>query len=76
MSLSQSESEKHWLNRLAPLTARRRLQAREWVLGEFWILYYRSSRAVYLASARHEREAEYRSSAPMHPPSQLTDSLS
>ena len=60
MSLSQSESEKHWLNRLAPLTARRRLQAREWVLGEFWILYYRSSRAVYLVSARHEREAEYR----------------
>lgn len=60
LSLSQSESEKRWLNRLAPLTARRRLQAREWLLGEFWILYYRSSRAVYLASARHEREAEYR----------------
>ena len=60
LSLIQSESEKNWLNRLAPLTARRRLQAREWLLGDFWILYYRSSRAVYLASARHEREAEYR----------------
>ena len=60
LSLIQSEAEKSWLNRLAPLTARRRLQAREWLLGEFWILYYRSSRAVYLASARHEREAEYR----------------
>ena len=60
LSLIQSESEKSWLNRLAPLTARRRLQAREWLLGDFWILYYRSSRAVYLASARHEREAEYR----------------
>jgi hypothetical protein len=60
LSLTQSESEMNWLNRLAPLTARRRLQAREWLLGDFWILYYRSSKAVYLASARHEREAEYR----------------
>ena len=60
LSLIQSDAEKNWLNRLAPLTARRRLQAREWLLGEFWILYYRSSRAVYLASARHEREAAYR----------------
>lgn len=60
LSLVQSGAERNWLNRLAPLTARRRLQAREWLLGEFWILYYRSSRAVYLASARHEREAEYR----------------
>ena len=60
LSLTQSESEQGWLNRLAPLTARRRLQAREWLLADFWILYYRSSGAVYLASARHEREAEYR----------------
>ena len=60
LSLIQSESERSWLNRLAPLTARRRLQAREWLLGDFWILYYRSSKAVYLASARHQREAEYR----------------
>ena len=60
LSLTQSGSEKNWLERLAPLTARRRLQAREWLLGEFWILYYRSSTAVYLASARHQREAEYR----------------
>lgn len=59
LDLTQSESEKNWLVRLAPLTARRRLQAREWLLGEFWILYYRGSTAVYLASARHEREAEY-----------------
>jgi hypothetical protein len=59
LSLIQSEAEKSWLNRLAPLTARRRLQAREWLLGDFWILYYRSAKAVYLASARHEREAEY-----------------
>ena len=59
LSLTQSESEKNWLERLAPLTAQRRLQAREWLLGEFWILYYRSSTAVYLASARHQREAEY-----------------
>ena len=41
-------------DRPAPLTARRRLQERE-----FWILYYRSSRAVYLALARQEREEEY-----------------
>ena len=60
LSVNQSETEKNWLNRLAPLTARRRLQAREWLLGDFWILYYRSSSALYLASARHEREAEYR----------------
>ena len=60
LSLMQSETEQHWLKRLAPLTARRRLQAREWLLGEFWILYYRTSGAVYLVSARHEREAEYR----------------
>lgn len=59
LSLTQSEAEKHWLLLLAPLTARRRLQAREWLLGEFWILYYRGSTAVYLASARHEREAQY-----------------
>ena len=60
LSPTQSESGKTWLNRLAPLTARRRLQAREWLLGDFWILYYRTSSAVYLVSARHEREAEYR----------------
>ncbi len=60
LTLDQSESEKNWLNRLAPLTARRRLRAREWLLGDFWILYYRSATAVYLASARHERESEYR----------------
>jgi hypothetical protein len=57
---TQSEAERIWLHRLAPLTARRRLQAREWLLGDFWILYYRGVDAVYLASARHEREAEYR----------------
>lgn len=60
LSLIQNESEQHWLKRLAPLTARRRLQAREWLLGDFRILYYRAAGAVYLASARHEREAEYR----------------
>ena len=60
LSLIQIESEKQWLKRLAPLTARRRLQAREWLLGDFWILYYRTASAVYLVSARHEREAEYR----------------
>ena len=59
LSLTMSNSERNWLLRLAPLTARRRLQAREWLLGEFWILYYRTASAVYLASARHEREAEY-----------------
>ena len=59
LSLTQGRAEKEWLNRLAPLTARRRLQAREWRLGEFWILYFRSANAVHLASARHEREAEY-----------------
>jgi len=59
LSLTRSKFEQKWLERLAPLTARRRLQAREWLLGEFWILYYRSSGAVYLVSARHEREAEY-----------------
>ncbi len=60
LSLLQTEIEAAWLTRLAPLTARRRLQAREWLLGGFWILYYRSAEAVYLASARHEREAAYR----------------
>ncbi len=60
LSLTQSQAEKNWLIRLAPLTARRRMQAREWLVGDFWVLYYRTSSAVYLASARHEREAEYR----------------
>ncbi|HEY2928255.1 hypothetical protein, partial [Piscinibacter sp.] len=60
LSLTQSQAEKNWLTRLAPLTARRRLQAREWLVGDFWVLYYRTSSAVYLASARHEREAGYR----------------
>ena len=59
LTLTQSEAEKNWLIRLAPLTARRRLQAREWLLDEFWILYFRASTAVYLASVRHEREAQY-----------------
>ena len=59
LSRSMSDSEQNWLRRLAPLTARRRLQAREWLLGDFWIHYYRTASAVYLASARHEREAEY-----------------
>ncbi len=59
LGLTQSEAERIWLDRLAPLTARRRLQAREWLLGEFWILYYRGAGAVYLASVRHEREAAY-----------------
>lgn len=60
LSQMQNQNEREWLNRLAPLTARRRLQAREWLLGDFWVLYYRGSSAVYLASARHEREAGYR----------------
>lgn len=59
LSLLGSESERQWLSRVAPLTARRRLQAREWLAGEFWILYYRSPTAVYLVSARHERESAY-----------------
>ena len=59
LNLTMSDSERNWLLRLAPLTARRRLQAREWLLEDFWILYYRTTSAVYLASARHEREAEY-----------------
>ena len=59
LSLTMSESEQNWLQRLAPLTAARRLQAREWLLGDFWILYYRTASAVYLVSVRHEREAEY-----------------
>jgi len=60
LSLTQSQSERNWLARLAPLTARRRLQAREWLAGDFWVLYYRTPSAVYLACARHVREAEYR----------------
>jgi len=36
------------------------LQPREWLVGDFWILYYRTASAVYLASGRYEREAEYR----------------
>lgn len=60
LSLLHTEAEAAWLRRLAPLTVRRRLQAREWLLEDFWILYYRGSSAVYLASARHEREASYR----------------
>ena len=60
LSLTQSPAEKNWLSRLAPLTAHRRLQAREWLVSDFWVVYYRTSSAVYLASARHEREAEYR----------------
>ncbi len=59
LSLTQSKSEQNWLERLAPLTARRRLQAREWLLGDFWILYYRPASPVYLVSVRHERETAY-----------------
>ena len=59
LGIAESQTEKDWLARLAPLTAGRRLQAREWRVSDFWVLYYRSSSAVYLVSARHEREAEY-----------------
>ena len=59
LSLTQSIAETAWVSRLAPLTAQRRLQAREWLHEGFWILYYRGSTAIYLASARHEREAGY-----------------
>ena len=60
LSLTQSQVERNWLTRLAPLTAHRRLQAREWLVSDFRVLYYRTSSAVYLASARHVREAEYK----------------
>jgi hypothetical protein len=56
---THSDAESAWLSRLATLTAQRRLQAREWLHDGFWILYYRGSTAIYLASARHEREAGY-----------------
>ena len=59
LSQVHGDAESAWLKRLAPLTAARRLQAREWLLGDFWILYYSSANAVYLASARHMREAGY-----------------
>ena len=59
LSVTQSDEEKNWLTRLAPLGARGRLQAREWLLGEFWILYFRGPSAIYLVSVRHEREAAY-----------------
>jgi hypothetical protein len=60
LHLLHNPAESAWIARLAPLSARRRLQAREWLLDDFWILYYRSADAVYLVSARHEREAQYR----------------
>ena len=59
LSVTQSDAERNWLTRLAPLSTRSRLQAREWLLGEFWILYFRGSSAIYLVSVRHEREAAY-----------------
>ena len=59
LGIAESQAEKDGLARLARLTAGRRLQAREWRVSDFWVLYYRSSSAVYLVSARHEREAEY-----------------
>lgn len=60
LHLLHNPAESAWMARLAPLSARRRLQAREWLLDDFWILYYRSADAVYLVSARHAREAQYR----------------
>ncbi len=59
LNLRQSAEESAWLQRMASQTATRRLQPREWLIGDFWILYYRSAKAVYLASARHVREAGY-----------------
>ncbi len=59
LNLHQSAEESAWLQRMAAQTATRRLQPREWLIGDFWILYYRSAQAVYLASARHVREAGY-----------------
>jgi hypothetical protein len=60
LSVSQSQAEVAWLSRLAPLTSGRRLEAREWLVEGFWILYHRTTTAIYLASARGEREATYR----------------
>lgn len=58
LGIAESQAENDWVARLAPLTAGRRLQAREWRVSDFWALYYRRASAVYLVSARHEREAE------------------
>jgi hypothetical protein len=60
LSVSQSQAEIAWLTRLAPLTAGRRLEAREWLVEGFWILYHRTPTVLYVASARNEREASYR----------------
>ncbi|WP_457331013.1 hypothetical protein [Rhizobacter sp. P5_C2] len=60
LGVSQSQAEIAWLSRLAPLTSRRRLEAREWLIEGFWILYHRTPAAIYVASARGEREATYR----------------
>lgn len=59
LNLRQGAEESVWLQRMASQTATRRLRPREWLIGDFWILYYRSAKAVYLASARHVREAGY-----------------
>lgn len=60
LQLLHDAAESAWLTRLAPLSARRRLRPREWLLAGFWVPCCRSSDVIYLASARHEREAQYR----------------
>ena len=45
--------------RLPVVVTRRFERALEALLDHYWILYYQTAGAVYLASARHEREAEY-----------------
>lgn len=60
LSVSQSQAELAWLARLAPLAASRRLEAREWLIDGFWVLYHRTPTALFLASVRSEREANYR----------------
>ena len=46
--------------RLPVVVTRRFERALEALLDYYWILYYRTASAVYLASVRHEREEEYR----------------
>jgi hypothetical protein len=60
LHLLHNPAESAWITRLAPLSACRRLQAREWLPGDFWILYYRSADVMYLVSAWHTREAQCR----------------
>jgi hypothetical protein len=54
-----SDVDQALLSRLMPLEALLNAEPREWLVGEFVLLYYATPQAIYLASLRHARQQQF-----------------